>query len=382
VPAQLRATIATRVFVPEGSAAAYRLGALASALQDAGYRTTVLTTKPPGRIGRVAGVRRWPVLRDRTGAVRGYVQYASFDIPLFFRLLFGPRADVVVVEPPPTTGVVARLACALRRTPYVYYSADVSSTAAEGIGVSPFVVRVLRGVERWVLGGARAVLTVSPEVADELVRLGTDRSRIAVAGTGIDTALFSLDGNTAEEPAPYFVYGGTMSEIQGAGVFVDAFALVAAEHPTVRLRFFGGGVEFDDLRRRAATVSDRIEVHGTVEAVELSPWIRGARAGLASVRPARGYDFAFATKALVSLSCGTPVVYAGVGPLAAVVRDNQLGWAAGWDAVEVAAAMREALAEHPTPARRRKLSAWVEQNYSLRAVAERAVEAISRAIAR
>ncbi|HEX4058928.1 MAG TPA: glycosyltransferase [Galbitalea sp.] len=374
------ATIASRVFEPEGSAAAYRLGALARALEGAGFRTTVLTTRPPWRVEPVPGVRRWPVLRDATGAVRGYIQYASFDIPLFFRLLFGPRADVVVVEPPPTTGVVSRIACAIRRTPYVYYSADVSSTAAEGIGVNRTVVRMLRRMERWVLRGARLILTVSDDVADELVRLGADRDRIVVAGTGIDTTAFALEGEISNPHEPYFVYGGTMSEIQGAGVFIDAFALVAAEHPTARLLFFGSGVEFDDLRRHAAGVSNRIDVRGTVPGETLSPWLRGSTAGLASVRPARGYDFAFATKALVSLSCGAPVIYAGVGPLATVIAANDLGWSASWDAADVAAAMRDALAATRTPARSRKLSKWVDDHYSLRVVAKRGAEAISRSI--
>ena len=382
VARQHRATIATRVYFPEGSAAAYRLHALAEAFVAAGYQTTVLTTRAPGATAQ-PGVRRWPVLRDRTGAVRGYVQYASFDIPLFFRLLSAKRSDVVVVEPPPTTGIAARLACWLRRTPYVYYSADVSSTAAEGIGVSPVVVRLLRRIESWVLRGARLILTVSPEVADELAHLRADPGRIAVVGTGIDTASFCREGDRHHEDDPYFVYGGTMSEIQGAGIFVDAFALVATEDPSVRLRFFGSGVEYDELVERAAAASDRIEIHGTIPATELAPWIRGAVAGLASVRPTRGYDFAFATKALVSLSCGTPVIYSGVGPLAGVIRDADLGWVASWDAEDVAAAMKKALASPASSAARsRKLSQWVDENYSLHAVAGRAVDAISRAIAR
>ncbi|HEY9497497.1 MAG TPA: glycosyltransferase, partial [Terrimesophilobacter sp.] len=94
-----RALIASRVFEPEGSAAAYRLGALARSLERAGYRVTVLTTRSSVDASSTSRVRRWPVLRDKSGAVRGYLQYASFDIPLFFRLLFSPRADVVIAEP-------------------------------------------------------------------------------------------------------------------------------------------------------------------------------------------------------------------------------------------------------------------------------------------
>src|SRR5687768_1858826 len=103
--------IASRIFEPEGSAAAYRLGALARALEEVGITTTVLTTRTPDNAPSSKRVKRWPVIRDKSGAVRGYLQYASFDIPLFFRLLFARKADCVIVEPPPTTGLVARIAC-------------------------------------------------------------------------------------------------------------------------------------------------------------------------------------------------------------------------------------------------------------------------------
>ena len=99
-----RVTIASRLFRPEHGAAAYRLGVLADELKIQGYDVTVLTTRPPAPLSSSAAddggvtVRRWPVLRDKGGNVRGYIQYLSFDIPLFFRLLFG-RMDVVVVEP-------------------------------------------------------------------------------------------------------------------------------------------------------------------------------------------------------------------------------------------------------------------------------------------
>ncbi|MGX7824001.1 glycosyltransferase [Actinokineospora sp. 24-640] len=114
----MRVTIVSRLFRPETGADAYRLGALADELAVRGHQVRVLTTVPPKGTRIDDGgldVRRWPVLRDKGGNVRGYVQYLSYDIPLFFRLLL-TRGDVVVVEPPTTTGVVSRVACAARRT--------------------------------------------------------------------------------------------------------------------------------------------------------------------------------------------------------------------------------------------------------------------------
>ena len=97
-------------------------------------------------------VRRAPVLRDKTGAVRGYVSYLSFDLPLIARLLTGARPDVVVSEPPPTTGAAVRLACALRRLPYVYYCADIVSDAAALAGVPSIVTLFLSTLFRQDVG--------------------------------------------------------------------------------------------------------------------------------------------------------------------------------------------------------------------------------------
>lgn len=373
----LRIAVATRIFEPETGAAAYRLAAMVRQLESHGHEVTVYTTRAPGARHTTRSVRRWPVLRDRTGAVRGYVQYASFDIPLLFRLLLGRPFDLVIVEPPPTTGLIVQLAAFLRRRPFVYFAADVSSVAAAGIGVARPVVFLLRSLERQVLSAARCVLTVSSGVSDAVNELTRRPEKTVNVGTGVDTERFSPSGPSSSESGRYFVYAGTMSEIQGAGVFVDAFVRIAADFPDVRLLMFGQGIERDDLRVRAAPAGKQIEFPGTVDSGVLSSVLRGAVAGLASVRPSKGYDFAFATKAFVSLSCGTPVIYAGVGPLRNLVTTEGLGISVDWDATQVADAMRRSLAERPSDDERKRLATWVQHNHSLARVGDNVANTIA-----
>lgn len=382
--------IASRIFTPEGGAAAYRLGALADGLETDDFTLTVVTSRPPRELADATEtasssrrVRRWPVLRDRTGSVRGYVQYLSFDIPLLFRLWAPRRIAAIVVEPPPTTGVMVRIVARLRRVPYVYYAADVTSSAAAGIGVNPAIVSVLRRVEGWVLRGAARVLAVSDGVADEVIALGVDRRRVAVVGTGVDTATFAPAGTDAvtvvdDAAAQTFVYAGTMSEIQGAGIFVDAFAEIADEYPHARLLMLGTGTERDELIARAQRNpgSERTSFPGSRPGSVVASAMRTAAAGLASVRPERGYDFAFATKTFVSGACGAPVIYAGVGPAGDRVREHRLGESVDWDAHEVADAMRRVLDTPASAENRARIAAWVDANHSLRAVSEIAITSI------
>ena len=221
----------------------------------------VLTTRPPSGSGPVRdplGVRgrRWPVLRDAGGNVRGYVQFASFDVPLLLRLLFAAKPDAVVVEPPPTTGTVVRLVCAVRRIPYLYYAGDVSSRAAEGIGVPPAVVAVLRRVESWAMsgcGGPGRLRRRRRGGRPPNRRFGAHHGR----GDGVDTEVFTPDASWRAASDPTLVYAGTMSEIQGASVWVEAFAQVADEFPDATIAPLRPGCAGTVLRRLATGLAAR-----------------------------------------------------------------------------------------------------------------------------
>lgn len=376
-----RVVIASRLFPPEPGAAAFRLGWLARTLEEEGAKVAVLTTRPPAvvrsatPVGGEIDVSRWPVLRDRGGNVRGYLQFASYDGPLLLRLLFH-RCDVIVSEPPPTTGAVVRVVAALGRVRYVYYAADVSSSAAAGIGLHPAALALLRRLESWAMRGAAAVLTVSAGVSEEVRALGVAAERVVEVGTGVDTTAFHPSPTPADR-APTLVYAGTMSEIHGAEVFVRAFGQVAGDFPEARLLMLGQGTEREQLEAVADEVAQgRVTFEGLVAAERVAEALGDARAGLASVRPRRGYDFSFPTKMFVSTACGTPVIYAGVGPGRQMVAEHALGWGVDWDESAVAQAMRQALAGAPSREDRERLTAWTAAHASQTSVARKAAAAV------
>jgi len=386
----MRFTLVSRIFRPEPSAASFRLGALVDALQSGGHEVDVLTVAVPGggpddaRAG--VRVRRWPVLRDRSGYVRGYLQYLSFDLPAFFRVLVGHRPSAVVAEPPPTTGAAVRLACAIRRVPYVYYAADIWSDASAGTGAPRVVVAMLRAVERWAMGGAADVVAVNDEVAQRVLELGA--RRVTVVRNGVDTDVFRPGGPLADDAprGPYVVYAGTTSEWQGAEVFVDAMARVQAHVPGATLVFLGQGSAWESLRSRSRSLPDGgrcVRMVGQVPAVEAAAWLRGAVAGLVSLKPGQGYDLAFPTKVYATVASGAPVIYAGPGRAREVIDEHGLGRVVDYDVGAVADALRAVLlAPPPTPEERVRLHGWTTENASVRTTGERAAEVVMRAVAR
>jgi glycosyltransferase involved in cell wall biosynthesis len=388
----MRVSVATRIFAPEPAAASFRLSALTDALAEAGHAVKVVTTAPPARLRaasaaadrarRGVSVRRFPVLRDADDYVRGYVQYLSFDVPLFFRLLAGRRPAAIVVEPPPTTGFFVRLAAALRGVPYVYYAADIWSDATEATGAPGVVTSVVRLLERFALRGAAHVLAVSDGVA-ERVRALAGHERVTVVPGGIDTGLFTPDGpvDEAVAAAPVAAYTGTMSEWQGADVFVRALPAVLAAVPGARLVFAGQGSARAELEALAAElgVAASVEFTGVVPPADAARLLRSARVGLVSIKPGIGYDFAVPTKLFASAACGTPVLFAGAGAAHEVVSSSSLGATPGYDVAAVAQAMADALAQAPGADERERLAGWTRANASLAAAARAAVAVIESA---
>lgn len=385
----MRVALASRIFEPEAAAAAFRLRALAERLVADGHEVTVLTVKPPKHLSAqpAAGyrVRRFPVLRDRTGYVRGYLQYLSFDVPLFFRILFGAKVDLVVAEPPPTTGFFVRAAAALRRVPYAYYAADIWSDATAQTDAPRWVVRAVRRVERIALHGARNVLSVSAGVTERIGEFAP-QARVHTVGNGVDTAVFSCNGPSSPDDEglrPYAIYPGTASEWQGAGIFIDALARVRERVPDASIVFLGQGSDWAELRRRAAALPEgAVRFVSTVTPREAAAWVRGATVTLASIRPDAGYDFAFPTKVQAGWACGTPVVFAG--PTDGVVaeyfrahgRDARLGVSTDYTEAAVGEALGRAFSDPVDSADRETLGAWAAEHVSLDAVAASAVRAL------
>lgn len=373
--------VATRLFAPEPTPAASRNEALARAMERVGHRVRVMTTRAPeaeGHRDTVRDVSRWPVKRDRQGHVKGYVSYLSYDIPLFFRLLAQRDLAGVISEPPPTTGLAVMAASAVRRVPYAYFAADVWADATGTVEGVPWIVRTgLRMVEKLVWRRADVILATSQGVHDRIIELIGRRPAVAVVGNGINIGEFTVDGPVAEEPGTYLVYTGTVSEWHGAGIFLDAYEQVLAEHPELRLLFFSEGAHRDELERRARERGlDGVEFRRRLPATDVAAYIRGAVAALSSVTPGQGYDFAVATKMFAATACGTPVIQAGDGYGNRLVEENALGWSVPYDARSVAEAMRDALtgSGRPSP---EHLRAWTERGASLDAAGDRGVAALA-----
>jgi glycosyltransferase involved in cell wall biosynthesis len=377
----MRVVIATRIFGPEVSAASGILRIWAEEFRDRGCEVVVLTAKPPrgSVIDDPPGIeiRRAPVKRDKQQYVRGYFSYLSFDVPLAFRLLFSRRADLYIVEPPPTTVAVVRVIAALRRTPYVVRAADYWSEAAEMVTGNRLILGALRRLEVWGLRGAKVLFAAHQPLIDRFREVGIDTPAVPI-GFGADTKDFRYDGQPPADP-PVFVYAGTHSEWHGAGIFVEAMPEVLREHPAARLEFYGNGEERTMLiaRSHELGIADSVEFHAPIPPAALSPILAGATASVASLAPVPANDYALATKVYSSLAAGCPVIFTGNGPTVEFLNASdhpRAGIAVDYDVNRVATAMIAAAADPLPVAARGELAAWSAARYSLAAIARQVAD--------
>lgn len=377
----MRVVIATRIFGPEISAASAILRIWAEEFRDRGWEVTILTAKPPrgAVIADPPGIEvlRAPVKRDRQQYVRGYLSYLSFDIPLAFRLLFSRRANLYIVEPPPTTVAVVRVIAALRRTPYVVRAADYWSEAAELVTDSRLVLGTLRRVEAWGLSGARKLFAAHQPLIDRFREVGITTPAVPI-GFGADTKDFRYEGQPAPQP-PVFVYAGTHSEWHGPAIFIEAMPAVLERFPGARLEYYGNGEERESMRARAKELGVLASVgfNLPIPPAELSPILAGATASVASLAPVPANDYALATKVYSSLAAGCPVIYAGPGPTVEFLNESEhplAGIAVDYQ-VDAAAAAMLAAAEAPLPpSSRAELARWSAEQYSLKSIASQVVD--------
>ena len=379
----MKIVIASRIFSPEPAAASFILEAITNAFVSHGDEVEVVTTKFPQGFSELAPkgyeISRSRVIRDSNGYVRGYIPYMSFDIPLFFRLLFRKKPDLYFIEPPPTSGAVIRLLSSIKRVPYFYDAADIWSDAAVLSTSNQLVLSLLRRMELFALRGAQRIFTISDGVCQRLTALGVDRP-ITVSGFGVDSDAFRFVP-IEEQPRKYFVYAGTFSELHGASIFLKAFSSFTKLYPEVTLKFVGNGTEGPELAHLAHQLQlKNVEIVNPVAPEELNIILNGAIASLASLKPNTGYEYAFTTKVYASLASGCPVLFSGEGPtrpfIESISETLKAGFSVDYDAEQVSKAMLALFQNSLNENEREELSEWSRKHFSLVAVADAIVKKI------
>jgi len=197
---------------------------------------------------------------------------------------------------------------------------------------------------------ADAVVVLSPDVRDHLIRRGVSSDRVWVIPPGLDSAPFQSERQPTRSRAA--VFAGNCDGYQNLEHLFSAWEIVSAQDPLAELRIVthARGAAIRRLRARASGARVRIVEAGGL--AEVAGELGRARVGLSP----RGSWSGFPIKNLNYMAAGLPTI--ALRGSAKGVYDGQTGWVVGSDRPEaLATAMLEAFAD-PIEAARRGAAAY------------------------
>jgi len=191
----------------------------------------------------------------------------------------------------------------------------------------------------------------------------TAAGRVRVIHTGVDTSIFRPadrghpeTATTAEEPVLDILAIGTLHEVKGQSVLVDACRVLGARGIAVRARLVGDGPDRSMLEARvaAADLDGRVQLLGIRTHGEIAALLASTDVLVAPSIPTReGKREGIPVVLMEAMASGLPVVASRLSGIPEIVRDGENGklFPAG-DATALADALGELAAD---PALRQRL---------------------------
>lgn len=239
-------------------------------------------------------------------------------------------------KPQPVNGLAGLLAGRVLRHRRLYLDCDdyeAESNRFTGAWLKRVVVAFEDGLPRFAAG-----LTTNTRFSEgRLVCLGVDPQRIAYVPNGVDRARFAMPSPAQVEALrrqwevesrPVVGYVGSLSlTSHSVDLLLEALAQVLVTCSNAVLLLVGGGEDYDEVRRRSATLGlDRaVRFVGRVSPAEAPAYYALADVTVDPVRDDLVARARSPLKIVESLAVGTPVVTGDVGDRREMLADGQAG---------------------------------------------------------
>jgi colanic acid biosynthesis glycosyl transferase WcaI len=343
--------ILTQYFPPEMGAPQIRLRSLVRRLKSHGIQVEVLTAMPNYPTGKTfpeyAGcwymkdevdqvpVRRtWIYAGTGKSALVRLANYLSFTATAFIAALSGPRPDVLFVESQPISlGIIGVLMKYLRGVPYVYNVPDLQVEAAEQMGFlrNKLLLRLAMAMETFFLRKAWTVSTVTERFIEYFQRRGVPPKQISFLPNGADTEFLKPRTPDTEllrrwnlEGKKVFAYVGTHAYYHGLDVLIEAAAQLQ-EESEIAFLMIGNGPERARIQKLAADKGLKNVIFGQSSYEEMDRLYSICYASIAVLRDMEVAHSMRLSKIFPALSCGVPVIYAGMGEAAELIKNAGCG---------------------------------------------------------
>jgi colanic acid biosynthesis glycosyl transferase WcaI len=343
--------ILTQYYPPEIGAPQIRLRSMVRQLRLHGIEVEVLTALPNYPAGKIflGYSGRWqmreeidsiPVRRTwiyagtgRSASIR-LANYLSFTFTALLAILTGPRPDVMFIESQPLSlCFVAILMKWLRGVPYIYNVPDLQVDVAQQLGFmrNKGILRFALALENFFLHQSWKISTVTYRFIQHFQSRGLPRTQITFLPNGADTEFLKpqppgrqLLDRWGLHGKKVFLYVGTHAYYHGLDTLIEAAALIR-DHSDIVFLMVGDGPERARLRQLSEDRELSNVLFGQSPYEEMDQLYSIAYASIATLRKMNVAESMRLSKVFPSLSCGVPVIYAGVGEAAELLEANKCG---------------------------------------------------------
>jgi glycosyltransferase involved in cell wall biosynthesis len=320
-----------------------------------GYRNRLFQTEYKDGI-RV--VRVFTYITANEGVFKRTLNYLLYMIAAIAAAPFLPRADVVISTSPQFfNGLAGYFVAGLKRCPWMLEIRDLWPESILSVGAikSPFVIRLLEGLERFAYRRADHIVAVTRSFCAHIGARGGDPSRISVLRNGVDLNFFSWrerdEGYAAEMGvAGKFVaaYVGTHGMAHGLGTLIEV-AEKLRERDDIVILLAGDGAE---RGRMAAEIEARgltnIRVLGQLPKADMPRLWSIADISLVILRNLPLFRTVIPSKIFESMAMKKPIVLGVAGESAELVCEGGAGICVEPEnADQIAAAIRRLRDDRP-----------------------------------
>lgn len=381
-------------FPPEMGAPAARAYEFSRRWAAAGHHVTVLCGVPnhptgvlyPGykrqwrRREIIDGVdvhRMWVYVTPNSGTLRRSINYISFGLTAVLGSIGVRDVDVCIASTPQFfAGLAGAIVRRLKRAPLLLEVRDLwpDSLAAVQVNAGGMVLRMLRGIERFLYRSAKGIVVVSPAFRGHIEETGIPAERIRVVPNGLSTALFHPREGERRHFAQWrdrFLVGyvGTHGLAHGLESALEAARML--KDTNMHFVFVGEGARKDDLKRQAADMPNvtfidrqpRETIAGMLAELDVA---------LVLLRDTPLFRTVIPSKMFEIMGSGVPMVLGVDGQARAILEAADGGIAIPPGDADALASALLLLAADPVLRKRcgRNASQYVRENYDLDILAQ------------
>lgn len=325
-------SILTQYYPPETGAPQNRLHSLARFMVSQGFDVRVYTAMPNYPTNRVKEgyrgkwvcdeilddinvFRSWIFVPQSRGIVARLLNYFSFVITSFFRLLVATRSDFLLCESPPLfLGLTAVIVARLKGSKLIFNVSDLWPESAEKLGLvtNKTALRLSYALEGWIYKKSWLISGQTQGIVEN-IQTRFPGQRVMWLPNGIDLE-FLNNGSTTDWRMRWgsrhdefvVLYAGIIGYAQGLEVIIEAAARMMQE--PVRFVLAGDGPEKERLRSRAQELNlTNVYFQDNVPKQEMPGMIRACSVFVVPLRKLELFKGAIPSKIFEPLALAKPI---------------------------------------------------------------------------